>query len=125
MLTMRRRGKAQNYYVRGTVTLGDRSIDVPEFSTGTRDKDAASHLMAMRERELREELMFGARAVAARATLADAFEAYLIKPKPPNSTDVVRVGVLNEHIGAMSLADPKAAWNAFREAYLEGVRFLV
>lgn len=56
--------------------------------------------MAERERELREQLMFGPRVVVARATLADAFDAYLGKPKPPRSTDVVRVGVLNEHIGA-------------------------
>jgi len=118
MLSMRRRGKAQNWYIRGNVTLGGRSVEVAEYSTGTCDKAAASHLMAMREQELREQLLFGPRATAAKAVIADAFEAYLTKPKPPNSTDVVRVGVMNERIGAMSLGDPKAAWHAFREAYL-------
>jgi integrase len=115
---MRRRGRAQNWYIRGYVALGDRRVDIPEFCTNTDDKDAASHLMAVREQELREELMFGPKVRVVRAEVADAFEAYLTKPRPPNSTDVVRIGVMNERIGTMPLSDPKAAWHAFREAYL-------
>ncbi len=118
MLRLRRRGKRGTWYIRGSVTLGERRIVVAEYSTGTCDKAAASHLMAVREQELREQLLFGPRAVAASAVIADAFELYLTKPKPPNSTDVVRVGVMNERIGAMSLGDAKAAWHSFREAYL-------
>jgi integrase len=118
MLSMRRRGNAQNWYIRGKVALGARVAIVPEYCTGTRDRDAASHLMAAREQELREELLFGPRAVTVGGTIADAFEAYLAKPKVPNSTDVVRIGVMNERIGAMALSDPKAAWHSFREAYL-------
>jgi hypothetical protein len=115
---MRRRGKARNWYIRGTVVYGDRIAQVPEFCSGTSDKPAASHLMAEREREIREALIFGPRVVLTRSVIADAFEAYLTKPKSPNSTDVVRIGVMNERIGAMSLSDPKAAWHAFREEYL-------
>ena len=91
MLSIRRRGSAGKWYVRGSVTLGDRSIDVTEFSTGTTDKAAARHLMGERERELREELMFGPRVVAKRAVIADAFDVYLSKPKRPNSSDILRV----------------------------------
>lgn len=118
MLTMRRRGTAKNWYIRGKVSYGDRTVAVAEFSTGTTDRALASHLMAERERELRETLVFGPRVVATWSTIADAFEVYLTKPKVPNSTDVVRIGVMNERIGGMSLSDPKAAWHAFREAYL-------
>ena len=75
MLTVRRRGNAGKWYVRGYVALGERSIQVAEFSTGTTDKGAARHLMAEREREL----MFGPRAVASRAVIADAFEVCLSK----------------------------------------------
>ena len=106
MLSIRRRGSAGKWYVRGSVTLGDRSIDVTEFSTGTTDKAAARHLMGERERELREELMFGPRVVAKRAVIADAFDAYLSKPKRPNSSDILRVGVMNDRIGRMALSDP-------------------
>lgn len=118
MLTMRCRGKAQKWYIRGSATYGERIAEVAEFSSGTIDKAVASHLMAERERELREELIFGPKAVAARGIMADAFEAYLTKPKPPNSTDVARIGVMNERIGAMALSDPRAALHAFREVYL-------
>jgi hypothetical protein len=118
MLKMRRRGKAQNWYIRGYAALGDKRLDVAEFWTNTTDAEAASHLMAAREQALREELMFGPKAKTIRASIADAFEAYLTKPTPPNSTDVVRIGVMNERIGEMSLSEPKAAWHAFREAYL-------
>ena len=120
MLSLRRRGRAGNWYVRGSVTLGDRSIDVAEFSTGTSDEDAARHLMGEGVRELREELMFGPRVVLARAAIADAFETYLSKPKRPNSSDILRVGVMNERIGGLALSDPKAAWRTFQDAYLAG-----
>ena len=118
MLTMRRRGKEQNWYIRGQVTLGERVAIVSEYCSGTRSKEDASHLMASLEGELREQLLFGLRVVTTRGTIADAFEAYLTKPKAPNSTDVVRVGVMNERIGQMALSDPKAAWHGFREDYL-------
>ena len=120
MLSIRRRGSAGKWYVRGSVTLGDRSIDVTEFSTGTTDKAAARHLMGERERELREELMFGPRVVAKRAVIADAFDVYLAKPKRPNSSDILRVGVMNDRIGRMALSDPRAAWRTFQDAFLAG-----
>ena len=53
MLTIRRRGKNGYYYIRGSVTLGDKTIVVKEFSIGTSDADAASHLMAEYETDLR------------------------------------------------------------------------
>lgn len=120
MLSTRQRGKAQTFYIRGSVRLGQKSIVVAEFSTGSSDPDAASHLMAKLEAELREQLMFGPKATAAKATIADAFVVYLTKAPKPHSTDVVRVGVMNEWIGEMSLAEPKAAWEIFREGYLLG-----
>lgn len=45
MLTIRPRGKHGTLYIRGTVTLGNKCIIVAEYSSGTRDRDAASHLM--------------------------------------------------------------------------------
>jgi hypothetical protein len=35
------------------------------------------------------------------------------KPKRPHSSDVLRIGIINEVIGAMPLADPEAAWRTF------------
>ncbi|MDQ2892796.1 MAG: site-specific integrase [Pseudomonadota bacterium] len=95
-------------------------MDISEVSMGTSDEDAARHLMAERERALREELMFGRRVVLTRAAIADAFETYLSKPKRPNSSDILRVRVMNERIGGMPLSDPRAAWRAFQDAYLAG-----
>ena len=118
MLTMRQRGKARIYYIRGSVSYGSKRIDVPEFSSRTSDKDAAAQLMAETETELREELRFGPKAKVARATIADAFGAYLTKPNRPNSSDILRVGKMNEMIGALSMADPHAAWSTFRQAHL-------
>ena len=48
-----------------------------------------------------------------RWTIAGAFEAYVGKPKRPHSSDVLRIGIINEVIGAMPLADPEAAWRTF------------
>jgi integrase len=120
MLTIRRRGKAQIFYIRGSVTLGSRCIDVPEFSTGTSDEDAAAFLKRQREAELIEELMFGPRATVARATIADAFDAYLTKPNRPGSSDVIRIGIMNEHVGQLRLSSPEDAWNTFQRSYLPG-----
>lgn len=58
MLTIRTRGKKGIYYIRGVVTLGDKQIGVKEFSSGTSDRDAVSHLMAEHETKLRHRLMF-------------------------------------------------------------------
>lgn len=118
MLSMRQRGKARIYHIRGSVSLGSKCIDVKEFSSGTSDADAASHLMAEKETELRRQLMFGPSAVVVSSTIADAFEAYLTKANRPNSSDVIRVGKMNEIIGDLSMADPRGAWEAFRQAYL-------
>jgi integrase len=115
---MRQRGKARFWYIRGSVSYGSKRIDVPEFSSGTSDKDAASQLMADTETRLRKELVFGPEAKVANGTIADAFEAYLTKPNPPNSSDILRVGKMNEVIGGLSLADPHAAWSAFRQGHL-------
>lgn len=118
MLTMRRRGAVQNFYIRGSVRLGAKSVRIAEYSTGTCDEAAAAYLKAELEIALRDELMFGSRAVMARAVLADAFEAYLTKPIKPNSSDVLRVGVMNDRIGQMSLSDPLGAWHRFRDQHL-------
>lgn len=120
MLTLRQRGKNGNWYVRGTVTLGDKQIVVKEFSAGTGDKAAATHLMREHEQQLNLQLMFGTRARVVKATIADAFDAYLSKPKAPGSSDVIRVGKLNELIGDMPISEVREAWRVFRVAYLFG-----
>src|SRR3546814_2541737 len=61
----------------------ERHIDVKEFSSGTSDRDAAAHLMTEHETKLRHRLMFGPAAIVAQGKIADAFESYLIKSKPP------------------------------------------
>ena len=118
MLTIRRRGKNGYYYIRGSVTLGDKTIVVKEFSIGTSDADAASHLMAEYETTLRKELMFGPSAKLVKATIADAFNSYLSKTPPPCPSDVLRVGKLNSVIGDMKLDDLQDAWNHYRVKYL-------
>lgn len=120
MLTLRQRGKNGNWYVRGTVALGDRQIDVKEFSTGTSIEHAATHLMREHERQLTLQLMFGTQARTVKATIADAFDAYLSKPKPPGSSDVIRLGKMNELIGDLPVSDAREAWRQFRAAYLYG-----
>lgn len=120
MLKLRQRGKAGIWSIRGTVSFGGRTVEVEEFSARTSDRAAAEYLRAQREQEAVEELMFGPRAAAARASISDALGAYLAKPKPPGSSDVLRVGKLNDLVGDMSLADPLAAWNAFQDEYLTG-----
>lgn len=118
MLSIRRRGKNGIYYIRGSVALGDKRIKVKEFSSGTSDADAASHLMAEYETSLRHRLMFGPAAAVAQGTIADAFDSYLSKAKPPCPSDILRIGKLNERIGELSLQEPKQAWEQFRRAYL-------
>ena len=42
MLSIRTHGKSGIYYIRGVVTLGDKQIEVKEFSSGTSDRDAVT-----------------------------------------------------------------------------------
>ena len=120
MLSIRTRGKKGIYYIRGSVSLGDKHIEVQEFSLRTTDRDAAAHLMAEHETKLRHQLMFGPAALVAQGTIADAFDSYLSKAKPPCPSDILRIGKLNGLIGDFSLREPKQAWEHFRRAYLTG-----
>ncbi len=120
MLTLRTRGSKNVYYIRGSVALGAERIEVAEFSTGTTEKDAASHLMAQHELTLRNRLMFGPAASVAAGVCADAFASYLGKATPPCVSDVLRIGKLNDLIGDLSLREPRLAWEQFRAAYLTG-----
>ena len=120
MLSIRTRGKKGIYYIRGSVSLGDKHIEVQEFSLRTTDRDAAAHLMAEHETKLRHQLMFGPAALVAQGTIADAFDSYLSKAKPPCASDILRIGKLNGLIGDFSLREPKQAWEHFRRAYLTG-----
>lgn len=56
----------------------------------------------------------------AQGKIADTFESYLTKAKPPCPYDVLRIGKLNGLIGDFSLGEPKQAWEHFRRAYLTG-----
>ena len=120
MLSIRTRGKKGIYHMRGSVSLGDKHIGVQEFSLRTTDRDAAAHLMAELETKLRHQLMFGPAALVAQGTIADAFNSYLSKTKPPCASDILRIGKLNGLIGDFSLREPKQAWEHFRRAYLTG-----
>lgn len=118
MLSMRQRGAARIFYIRGSVSFGAKRVDVAEYSSGTSDADAASQLMAEHEAQLREELRFGPKAQVAGATIADAFGEYLLKANKPNSSDIIRVDRMNAAIGGMPLSDPHAAWRIYREKNL-------
>jgi len=118
VLSLRTRGKSGIYYIRGSVSLNGQTIDVKEFSTGTSDKDAASHVMAQYEMQLRNELLFGPAAKLVDGVLADAFATYLNKAERPHPSDVLRIGILNRHVGDMSLREVRKAWDHFRREYL-------
>lgn len=119
MLTIRQRGKNGAYYIRGSVTLGDKSFVVKEFSTGTSDEDAASHLKAEYEGQLRLQLMFGSKAKIANAPISAAFESYLTKSPSPCGADIIRVGKMNDVIGGMPLNNLNEAWQLYRKQCLE------
>ena len=95
VLSIRRRGKNGIHYIQGTVALGGKCIVVKEFCSGASNANAASHLMANHETKLRHQLMFGPAALVAQGTIAEAFDSYLTKAKPPCASDVLRIGKLN------------------------------
>lgn len=76
--------------------------------------------MREREQELMRQLMFGTQARVVRATIADAFDAYLSKAKTPGSSDIIRLGKMNELIGDMPVSDAKEAWQVFKAGYFNG-----
>lgn len=76
--------------------------------------------MAEYETKLRHQLMFGPAAIVAQGTVADAFESYLSKARPPCASDILRIGKLNGRIGDHALRELKQAWEQFRRSYLTG-----
>ncbi len=113
MLSLRQRGSKKVYYLRGTVTVGDRCIDVKEHTTGCRDLDAANAFKARLEVELQNELIYGVSPTALSVTFAEAALAYLQQPKKKiNRLDAWRIAEISEVIGDVAIRDIEAAWEA-------------
>jgi integrase len=116
-IQLRRRGEV--WHGRGSIRVGQTSIDVPSFSTGCRSRADAEAVAANREAEIRAaeiERGAGKQAAGGPLTIADAFAAYLAggRLKP---WDVRRVQVLNEAMGARALGEAAEAWRAFDRAH--------
>ena len=111
MLTMRRRGRY--YHVRGTIRVGTKARIVQERSTGCDRREDAEAYRSQLERDIRDELLYGARGKAARLTIADAGKLYLERPGGLGRGDIWRLGELNKIIGDAPIADAKQAWGRF------------
>ena len=107
-LSIRKRGEV--WHARGTVRVGKESIEVREFSTGSRSRTGALYVAAAEEARIRQEHLEGSAGRARRLTLGDCFAVYLSRPGGLQPYDVARVAQLNEAIGDRKLADVPAAW---------------
>lgn len=107
-LSIRQRGEV--WYARGTIRVGKKVVDVAEFSTGCRARAEASTVAHNKEAEIRETLLGGDKARAAKLTVADCFLLYLKRPGGVPDSDADRVAEMNEHIGHMPFSEASVAW---------------
>ena len=107
-LSYRKRGAV--WHARGTVRVGRETVEVREFSTGCSARADAETVGAEEEAKIRREQLEGDAGRTRRLTIADAFAAYLSRPKKPAPYDLHRIAALNEAIGHRTLGDAAAAW---------------
>lgn len=107
----RQRGSV--WYAEGSVTIGGKTVEVPEFSTGCRTRTDAQAVAEAREADIRKDLLEGSSGRARRATIADALHAYLTRPGGVKPHDVARVREFNEMIGARSFSEAGDAWRSW------------
>lgn len=107
-INVRKRGDI--WYARGTIRVGKRLVEVPEFSTGCSARHEAETVAHDKEREIRDGLIGGEKARAARLTIADCFLAYLKRPGGVPAGDEERIQRLNDLIGHMPFNEAPSAW---------------
>ena len=120
MLTLRKR-KGGNWYVRGTIRVGDKQTAVKEHSTGLGERPAAQAYKTQLEKRLQEELLFGTQKRAADVTFAEVGTLYITRPEGLRYYDVWRIGELNEVLGDTALNDIKAGWLQFQQQRCQGL----
>lgn len=121
MLTIRRKGDGDWYYIRGTVKVGKKSRYVAEHATGCRERQVAENYRINLEREIQQELLHGSAGRSHGLTVADALMLYLDRPEGLHKMDIWRVGELNHTLGDYALADVADGWSVFKADRCKGL----
>lgn len=113
MLTIRRR-KGGNWFIRGTVRVGDQVQVIKEQSTGFSDKSAADAYRIRLEKETQDALLFGTTRRTHNLTFADIGADYVTRAGGLHKMDIWRIGELNKVLGNMPLAEVPEGWRKFQ-----------
>lgn len=95
------------WYARGTVRVGSQTVEVPEYSTGCRNRSDAEAQAGAREAEIRQSLLNGG---IRKLTIADCILAYLARPGGVKPYDQDRLFDFNTRIGGRPTTEASAAW---------------
>jgi integrase len=98
------------WHARGTVRIGRKTVEVPEFSTGMRRRADAEAVAADEEARVRADHLDGDQGRTRRLTIADCLKIYLKRPGGVPQYDKDRLADLSARIGDRLLSEAKVAW---------------
>jgi hypothetical protein len=109
-LSYRKRGDV--WHCRGTVRVGRRTFQLPEFSTGCRRKVDAEAIGAAEAARIQAEAFDGlaGQAPSRTVTVGECIIAYCARPGGLHRFDMARLLDLKAEMGDVPLAEVRAAW---------------
>ena len=114
MLKIRQRKGSPNWYIRGTVKVGQEARELDEHSTGCRERETAESYRANLQARIEKEILYGDTGGQTSMTYSEAAMPYLNKPTPPSRGDVWRVGQLAGVMGDCLVSRLNDGWKDFK-----------
>lgn len=110
MLTIRKRGEL--YHVRGTVRVGNKTIKVPERSTGFRKAGDAKEYVGRLEKEIVDSVLRPEESLNKTIKFDDCLKVYM-NEKTISVPNFITIKVLIKHFEGVSISDIPQKWNVF------------
>ena len=110
MLTIRKRGEL--YHVRGTVRVGNKTVKVPERSTGFRKSSDAKEYVSRLEKQIVDSFLRPEEAKNQTTTFDDCLKVYM-NEKTVSIPNFITIKVLIRHFEGVPISEIPQKWSIF------------
>lgn len=121
-LRLSRPKNSPNWYIGGTVKVGDKKTTQPRISTGVSDKERAESIRIQVQREIEEALLYGKkRDTSSQVSLHYACDQWA-KQSDPDKADVTVGRQLLKRLGENTTLEDvtRARWLSYRSEHMQG-----
>lgn len=121
-LNLHRRKNSNNWYIKGTVKVGDATREVPEKSTGISSKQVAEEYLARLTQQIQDELIHGPSGRAKHITFDMIGQSYLERPGGIAKGDALRIAQMAPYLMDRPIHDVPKGWQAFKSDHCKNLK---